>query len=350
MTILKNRLVALGIIVSLLIAIGIVFIQGLSDYDLSDHSQRDIKFRADGAELTGTLILPADHPAAPILVFVHGDGPQDRFSSGGYLPLMNALLDHGIGVYSWDKAGIGTSSGDWLTQSMDDRSVEALAAFTAVQAATEASGNPIGFIGFSQAGWVLPKVTRQVPTDTPFVLVGGATNWKQQGAYYATVRLKAEGHTDAEVRSMVLQQLEHDETLFTPPVSYDRYLDQTTDETPMSEARFHFVALNYSADSTDDLPQIRAPMLALFGEDDLNVDAKREAKVYRKHLAKSHPANDVVLWPDATHSLLKSRWFNHHRMSQIPWYSSLYALAAGRRIYAPGVIDYLSNWVLQHSQ
>lgn len=118
----------------------------------------------------------------------------------------------------------------------------------------------------------------------------------------------------------------------------------------MSEARFYFVAQNYLADSTAELSQIDSPMLAIFGESDLNVDAHREAEIYEQLLAKRHPQNEVLIWPQATHSLTKIDWFNHQLPSQTPWYSNLYALMAGRNIYAPGVIDHISDWILRNSQ
>ncbi|RTR05876.1 alpha/beta hydrolase family protein [Halomonas nitroreducens] len=342
--------IAAGVVLFLLVSAGALVFQGLNDFDLSEHHQQEVVFQTESAELSGTLILPSDNPAAPILIFVHGDGPQDRFSSGGYMPLMNALLDSGIAVYSWDKAGVGTSAGDWLQQTMADRAAETMAAMSAVQSATEASGNKLGFIGFSQAGWVLPKVATQVSPSIPGIIVGGASSWQEQGAYLTATRLKAEAHTDDDIRAYVQQQVERDEKLFAPPVSYERYLEQTTEEAPMSEARFHFVALNYSVDSTEELPRITSPMLVLFGEDDLNVDARSEARVYEQGLANGHDANEVVVWPEATHALTRTRWFNYRLPSQIPWYATLYALAAGREIYAPGVVDHIADWFLRTSQ
>ena len=111
-------------------------------------------------------------------------------------------------MYSWDKAGVGDSSGDWLQQSMSDRATETIAAMKAVQAATKDFGNPIGFMGFSQAGWVLPKVATQVSADTWFVIVGGATNWRAQGAYFTTRRLMSEGHSTEYIRDYVAKQQE----------------------------------------------------------------------------------------------------------------------------------------------
>jgi acetyl esterase/lipase len=110
------------------------------------------------------------------------------------------------------------------------------------------------------------------------------------------------------------------------------------------------VAKNYFADSTAELPRILAPVLAIFGENDLNVDARREAQIYAQGLANGHPENEVAVWPEATHALLKKRWFNYQLPSQIPWYSNLYAIIAGRNMYAPGVIDHIADWVLRNSR
>ncbi|CAM2181925.1 hypothetical protein L0Z22_38030 [Burkholderia cepacia] len=74
-------------------------------------------FHAGDADLVGTLALPAHAPDAPIALLVHGDGPRTRFSDDAMLPLVNSLLDAGIGVFAWDKQGTGRSSGDWLAQS-----------------------------------------------------------------------------------------------------------------------------------------------------------------------------------------------------------------------------------------
>lgn len=74
-------------------------------------------FHAGDADLVGTLALPAHAPDTPIALLVHGDGPRTRFSDDAMLPLVNSLLDAGIGVFAWDKQGTGRSSGDWLAQS-----------------------------------------------------------------------------------------------------------------------------------------------------------------------------------------------------------------------------------------
>lgn len=151
-----------GLALLLLIA-GLVlfFTSHLDDFDFDNAVAKELTFTSQGNRLSGTLLLPGNgHPAA-IAVIIHGDGPQDRYSDNGYSPLFNTLLDAGIAVFSWDKAGIGNSQGNWLHQSMDDRAGEAVAALTLLQSLYQNTPVQIGFLGFSQAGWMIPAAAAQ---------------------------------------------------------------------------------------------------------------------------------------------------------------------------------------------
>ncbi|MCS5992147.1 hypothetical protein LNP02_28885 [Klebsiella variicola subsp. variicola] len=96
----------------------------------------------------------------PILqrIFVnnHGDRPQDRWSEGGYILLVNFLISQGIAVFSGDKPGVGQSTGNWLAQTMSDRSEEAVIALQKLREQPELKNSRGGYLGFSQAGWVVP--------------------------------------------------------------------------------------------------------------------------------------------------------------------------------------------------
>lgn len=140
-----------GLALLLLIA-GLVlfFTSHLDDFDFDNAVAKELTFTSQGNRLSGTLLLPSNgHPAA-VAVIIHGDGPQDRYSDNGYNPLFNTLLDAGIAVFSWDKAGIGNSQGNWLHQSMDDCAEEAVAALTLLQSLYQNTQVQIGFLGFSR--------------------------------------------------------------------------------------------------------------------------------------------------------------------------------------------------------
>lgn len=102
---------------------------------------------------TLTLLLPGEYKIPPVVLIVHGDGAQNRWSDDGYAPQVNDLLDQGIAVFSWDKPGVGASQGNWLAQLMVDRAAEAAAALNPLRSEPILTNSPMGFLGFfRQAG------------------------------------------------------------------------------------------------------------------------------------------------------------------------------------------------------
>lgn len=344
----RRYFIATLIVIFLIVIVPVGFaLNGLSDFDLSGRHVAELDFTHDQNRLSGSLILPdADH-RGPIALIIHGDGPQNRFSDDGYLPLINALLDHGIGVYTWDKAGIGESSGNWLDQSMSDRAKEAINAFDAIATARPKQADKIGLFGFSQAGWVIPKALPMNIGIAFGVVIGGAANWQDQGAFYMRQRLMSDGIADNEITKQIAQSRLRDSAIFAPNADYQTYRSAINDSFPMSEDRFGFVKRNITADARSDLARIDQPVLALFGADDLNVDAKSDSVIYRDILIGRHPQNDVILIPDASHGLLHSNLFNYQLASEMPEERQWLFAAMGRYAYAPDVLDQTANWIHQ---
>ncbi len=289
---------------------GLLLLRGLSDFDLSEYTHTEVQFSTDQGLIAGTLILPGETDDAPIAIFVHGDGPQDRFSSDGYLVQMHLLLEAGIGVYSWDKPGVGESEGNWLHQSMSDRAREADAALRTIQQLDHVNAFKVGFLGFSQAGWVVPEAVRPGSTAAFAILVGGAVNWEEQGAYYGRQRRAQE----------------------IPSAS-------------MSAERSAFVERNRGADGRAALAKVSVPFLALFGSGDLNVDPVADSETYRQIVVPLRRENKVVVVPEATHGLLRAPLFNYQLVSQWPdWLLAMYVMA-GRYAFAPGGWQQIAVWM-----
>lgn len=300
----------------------------LSEHDLNWRTSEP--FDING--LTGTLWLPETPRAA--LVLVHGDGPQDRSASDGYAPLIHHLLDQGLAVASWDKPGVGGSKGDWLTQTMADRATETRAALA--ELSRRFPDLPTGALGFSQAGWVLPRLT---PADADFlVLVGPAVSWAEQSAYYTRTRLTRAGLNGAALEAERARIAAEDARAFAP--------NATAADAPagMSPARWRFVKQAQAEDARPWLARLRIPTLALWGADDLNVDAQANAAAYR---ALSTATIHVI--PNATHGLLRAPPYNWQLTQTWPVTTKLRFVIAGRRAFAPGALDLISDWVLTQS-
>lgn len=325
--------------VMLIIGIGatIWVVRGLSDFDLIGHNVSEVSFKLDDAVLSGSLVMPKNAKSPPIALIVHGDGAQDRFSAGGSLPLINTLVDAGIGVFTWDKAGVGQSTGNWLNQTMEDRADEALAAFQAISALDNIGVDQIGFLGFSQAGWVLPRVAKQM-TPAFTVLVGGAVSWRDQGTYYSRVRMGSEGVAEEEIEQRLADRILRNDALFdasaAPPPTID-----------MDPARFRFVAGAYWEDSTDFISSMKGPILAIWGQDDLNVDAGSDSVTFQEQLMPLTENRQVVMVPNATHGLLRADMFNYQLPSDWPWYLQYVFLGMGRDAFDQQSLEKIAEWV-----
>lgn len=295
-----------------------------------------MSFAAGGNVLSGSLWLPESDPIA-VVVLVHGDGPQDRTSDGAYTPLVNVLLDHGIAVASWDKPGVGGSSGNWLDQSMADRAQEASAALKALAGAV--GDLPRGALGFSQAGWVVPKLSAK---EADFILlVSPAVSWERQGRFYTRRRLERVGEPRPAIDLALARDAERNDRLF----GADARFDEATAPDGMSRDRWEFVRRNRAADATADLAELDIPTLAIWGQEDVNVDAAADGAIYRAVLSARHPANRMVVIPDATHGLLKAGPYNYQLPSQWPLWPKGRFLLEGRFAYAPGALDEITRFI-----
>lgn len=337
--------VVLGVALLLFLTLSM---SNVSDFDLPDVTMREISFRQGGNVLHGTLYDASER--GPIVLLVHGDGSQNRTSDGGYLPLVNALTNAGISVFSWDKPGVAASKGNWLDQTMQDRAGETVAALAVLRALPGGEGRGLGLIGFSQAGWVLPRVPRLTPNVSFVVFIGAAVSWQEQGAYYATRRLEGEGQSAAMIAKLVQTQKDRNLISFAPSTSYADYVALerkagTVDKALMPEERFLFVQRSFDEDVRGLLPGLALPVLVLSGAEDLNVDAHQTVSVYSAALAGANPHNQFELVPGATHSLLISEYYNFQLAEQWPVSVQARFLLSGRNAYAPSVLTTLIEWI-----
>lgn len=251
---------------------------------------------------------------------IEGEAPgRDQIRSGG-------------ATYAWDKPGVGDSAGDWLAQSMQDRAGEAVAAYRAVAARPEARA--VGFVGFSQAGWVAPQAAAVDPSFT--LLIGAAVSWRDQAAYFTQQRLVAEGVSAQQaVRRSLAQQEVEDAALrgdAPDPAAFPG----------MDARRLGFVHRNYRADSTAALGRMRGPVLALWGARDRNTDPARNLARFRQALP---PSAQLAIMPSATHSLLDAERFDYQTPDAWPWHARLAYLAMGRAAYADGALARITGWI-----
>ncbi len=218
---------------------------------------------------------------------------------------------------------------------MADRSVETRAALQLLDQRFDDVA--IGALGFSQAGWVLPSLTRG---DADFlVMIGAAVSWQDQGDYYTRVRLTSEGLGPQAIEDAIANQNREDERIFGA--------DAEPQDAPegMSVDRWRFIRENRNADAREALARLDLPLLAMWGAEDLNVDAARNAAIYRELLVEQKDQTQIVVWPDATHGLLNHAAYNWQLVEDWSLFAGLRFVAEGRYAYAPGALDTIIGWI-----
>jgi len=304
------------------------------------YTEKKWSFSHGNDKLAGRLIIP-NKASNTLVVFVHGDGAIPYDAYGFYKPIWETLAEQGIASFSWDKPGVKRSSGNWLQQSMLDRASEVQSAITSIRSSKIFNFQNIGAMGFSQAGWVLPKLDLDQSGIDFLVFYSTSVNWQNQSLYMTRRRLEQLGLKANTIREELVRERQSMPKLFGENTSYDNYLVTTDEKHPMSPERFGFVKRNYLADAYSDLQRLSIPVLVLHGEEDLNVDGPLESKTYSAALSDNSLAQ-IKVYPNATHQLTRSDLFN----TPTPGFWELMKLEVkGQAAFVDNVLVDLSKWI-----
>ncbi|AFR31382.1 hydrolase family protein (plasmid) [Arthrobacter sp. Rue61a] len=233
--------------------------------------------------LTGVLTTPLESEIRGLVVMVHGDGPVNATHDGLYSPWFKGAAAAGFATLSWSKPGLDNSDGNWLGQSMEDRTAEVDAAINWARQSGRTSTERIVLWGASQAGWVLPKVVSSREDVHAIIAVGPAINWLRQGRYNLLSELRHEARNSQE-REQAITQSDRTRQLLEHAASYQEYCSSRVDAEPMSEQRWNFVLKNFRSDATEDLLRSSArsiPVHLVIGSHDRNVDVDETEKTYK---------------------------------------------------------------------
>jgi uncharacterized protein len=121
----------------------------------------ELTVRSGDVTLRGSLLLPPGE-AAGTLVMHPGSGPSDRDNDVYFPPIREHLLEAGVAVCSFDKRGVGGSTGRWQEAGIVEQADDLLACLDALLA-DPAAPAPIGPFGHSQGGWVVVEAAGRNP-------------------------------------------------------------------------------------------------------------------------------------------------------------------------------------------
>lgn len=189
----------------------IVFGQaGKQQTDHPDFTTEDIIFTSTKVNLAGTVYRPKHSFASVVLV--HGSGKEARMEEMAVL-----LAKNGITVLTYDKRGVGKSGGVYVgpevgTNNIDPSNLDLLAsdadaASNALLKLLPRKHGPLGLMGFSQAGWIIPLAAEKNKMVSYMVLFSGpvVTTLEQlRFQFYTEGKSRFwDTHTETEAREHV---------------------------------------------------------------------------------------------------------------------------------------------------
>ena len=158
-----------------------------------------LSFESQGEQLYGELVLPARGRPKAIVILQYGSGGDSAVLTN-FVQYLLPLKD--VGVLVFDKRGTGRSKGK-LTGDFQRLADDMAAAVQAVRARPEAAGVPIGLMGESQGGWVVPITAEKAPVNFVVVSYGLAVSIAVEDRSEAIQSVRLRGYDEAAVTKAV---------------------------------------------------------------------------------------------------------------------------------------------------
>jgi uncharacterized protein len=318
---------------------------------VSPYRAEEITFHNGDVTLRGTLTLPATKGPHPVIILVHGSGPQRR--PGGHWT--HYFTRHGIAYFNFDKRGSGASTGDLHSASLNDLAGDVLAAVQALRVNKQINPNQVGLIGHSNGGWVAPLAASR-SRDVAFVIVksGSGLPVHENLVYELEMDMRAAGNfSESDIVQARAIRAQLNKALLTNSgwEALMANIEKSKNERWFQYARVQWLPhvpppLDSTANSVlsgfrrqiDFDPakiweQVQCPVLVLLGELDANVPSKASAAIMERGL-KSGGNRDysVRLLSRANHGLFEAE----------TGYSPEWPLL---KRYVPGYMDGITDWL-----
>jgi pimeloyl-ACP methyl ester carboxylesterase len=260
--------------------------------------------------LGGTLSLPANGVPSPALIFITGSGAQDRDENVLGFRVFKVIGDHltrnGFAVLRLDDRGVGKSTGNLAKSTSEDFAGDALAAVAYLKTRKEIDPARIGLLGHSEGGLVAPLAATRSRDVAFIVLMAGPALTGERIMFEQNALVgRAEGKSEADIKAneeiqhMLFAAARTDQGWEAVGAAIRKLVLAQIEKMPAEERKAIPDAEAYAAqaaagqiagvqtpwfkyflsyDPAPVLAQVTCPVLALFGEKDVQVPAEMNQK------------------------------------------------------------------------
>jgi uncharacterized protein len=274
---------------------------------------------------------------------VTGQLPTKCFCNGAVTSWYKVLSSFNVFV-SWDKMGCGKSGGTFnYNQSVENSALEVITAINTLKKQQISGSSEIGLWGISRAGWINPIVINQYKRIKFWISASGVGS-KENFKYLLEQNLRIIGHSKDSINLIVNEWLEGSKINHlggsfeayqnvTPNLRKNEFWLRFTNggikeegyygyqKTFMKEKLDEKTGLQvYVKDFETILSNINCPVLAVFGEKDMNVDWNETRHLYERVLTHTTDLT-IKSFPDCNHNLFQCETggFYEFQDNKLPW-------------------------------
>lgn len=272
--------------------------------------EREVSFRNGDVTLAGSLLQPTTPGRHAAVVFIHGSGAEGRWASRF---LAMKLVERGVAALIFDKRGVGKSTGDWRTATLDDLAGDAIAAVDLLRQDPGVDARRIGVHGHSQGGTIAPIIAARSP-NVAFVVASAAsgvpTDSTEIYSLINTVYFSATTAADSAAARDYVSEAVSVAYHGKPRARFDSLAAQDKGRPwyfappPPDASYWSFSRMFNEYKPLDWWRQVRVPVLLIYGAADQRVPAAESAARITAALAQGGKSLDLTtrILPAADHT------------------------------------------------
>lgn len=282
-------------------------------------------------ELPGTLTLPENEKTFPLVVLVHGSGPNDRDetidSNKPFKDLATGLATRGIAVLRYDKRTFVYGKQSQVQTMEDETTKDARNAI--LQAGKIPGVTHVYLLGHSQGAYDAPEIADGLPDLAGIIMMAGNARPLEDLIIEQThYLLSLNGFTDAEKNTM--KEIEQQVKRVKNP-----HLDENmpADSLPLNVPAVYWLALK-KYHPLKIAEKLQIPVFILQGERDYQV-TMTDYKIWQTHLGNKQNVS-FKSYPKLNHLFMEGTGKSKPEEYSKPGH------------IAENVIVDLSNWIQKH--